>query len=339
MKPAEALTVYAARAKDLQAQLRSAGDEVKDQEIGLQFLAGLPPAYGMISTVLTSGDRELKIEEMVPKLLPVEQLAQPERPEEAALFAKRRSGQGASRCLTALLAAAGHLSKDCRRKKSDEAGSNKGSQQRPQFSAVALTACSVAAGSTSSNQQVRWVLDTGASRHITGNRGILRSLRPVEQPVTITFGNGATGTAVAAGEVLLHTASNQFLLTDVLYIPEASENLISVRHATRKGLDFKFSSTGCAIGHNGRTLAVAPCTGDAIYYLSGWSDVQQEAHSALAAKSTKETPELWHKRFAHLRYENLARLTTMVNGINVTATAAAVTADENGASVGEVEEL
>ena len=89
MKPAEALTVYAARAKDLQAQLRSAGDEVKDKEIGLQFLAGLPPAYGMISTVLTSGDRELKIEEMLPKLLPVEQLAQPERPEEPALFAKR----------------------------------------------------------------------------------------------------------------------------------------------------------------------------------------------------------------------------------------------------------
>ncbi|GAB4822220.1 hypothetical protein N2152v2_009266 [Parachlorella kessleri] len=94
MKPAEPLTVYAARAKDLQAQLRSAGDQVRDQEIALQFLAGLPPAFSMISTVLTSGDRELKIEEMLSKLLPVEQLAQPERPEEAALFAKRRNGNG-----------------------------------------------------------------------------------------------------------------------------------------------------------------------------------------------------------------------------------------------------
>ena len=94
MKPAEPITVYAARAKDLQAQLRSAGEEVKDQEIGLQFLAGLPPAYGMISTVLTSGDRELKVEEMLPKLLPFEQLAQPEHMEDAALIAKRRNGFG-----------------------------------------------------------------------------------------------------------------------------------------------------------------------------------------------------------------------------------------------------
>jgi alkylhydroperoxidase/carboxymuconolactone decarboxylase family protein YurZ len=55
---AEALTVYAARAKDIQAQLRAAGDDAKDQEVAIQFLAGLPPAYGMISTVLTAQDRE-----------------------------------------------------------------------------------------------------------------------------------------------------------------------------------------------------------------------------------------------------------------------------------------
>jgi hypothetical protein len=48
----------------------------------------------MISTVLTSGDRELKIDEMLPKLLQVEQLAQPERPSEAALFAKPKGGFG-----------------------------------------------------------------------------------------------------------------------------------------------------------------------------------------------------------------------------------------------------
>ncbi|GAB4814243.1 hypothetical protein N2152v2_001289 [Parachlorella kessleri] len=335
MKPAEPLTVYAARAKDLQAQLGSAGDQVRDQEIALQFLAGLPPAFSMISTVLTSGDRELKVEEMLPKLLPVEQLAQPERPEEAALFAKRRNGngfpghgrnngspgkQGRETRTCFYCGKKGHISRDCRKRKSDEAGS-KSSQPRPQFSALALAACSSAAGhSTNDSQQVRWVLDTGASRHITGNRSIMSNLRPVEEPVTITFGNGGTGQAAATGEVLLHTADNEFLLTDVLYIPEASENLISVRHATRYGLDFKFCHDRCAIGRVGRTVAIAPCAGDAIYYLSGWSQVQQEAaQTALAAKAAKETPELWHKRFGHLGYENLARLTSMVSGMSITA--------------------
>ena len=44
MGATEPLTVYAARAKDLQSQLTAAGDEVKDQEVALQYLAGLPPA-------------------------------------------------------------------------------------------------------------------------------------------------------------------------------------------------------------------------------------------------------------------------------------------------------
>ena len=162
----------------------------------------------------------------------------------------------------------------------------------------------------------------------------MRCLRPCEEPVTITFGNGGTGQAAAVGEVLLHTPTNEFLLTEVLYIPEASENLISVRHATRNGLDFKFSRNRCEIGCKGRTQAMAPCTGDAINYLSGWCEVHHETAQAATKtnpeaklktttktkmKTTNETPELWHQRFGHLGYDNLARLTTMVEGINVTA--------------------
>jgi hypothetical protein len=108
----------------------------------MQFLAGLPPAYNMISTILTSGDRELKIDEMLPKLLPVEQMTQPERPNEAALAAKPNGGSGAHRgnnrgrngkfnrqphkesrtCF--YCNKKGHLVHECNKKKRDEAYSN-----------------------------------------------------------------------------------------------------------------------------------------------------------------------------------------------------------------------
>lgn len=84
MGATEPLTVYAARAKEIQTQLSSAGDAASDQDTALQFLAALPPAYGMISRVLTAGDQELKIDTMLQKLLQVEQHMQPtERPSEA----------------------------------------------------------------------------------------------------------------------------------------------------------------------------------------------------------------------------------------------------------------
>jgi hypothetical protein len=333
MNATEPLSVYAARAKDIQTQLRSAGDEVRDQEIAMQFLAGLPPAYGMISTVLTAGDQELKIDAILPKLLQVEQLSQPEeRPSEAALLAKPGGGSGKNRgfsrngfsgkkqqfedreCYNC--GKKGHIQRNCPQKKN---GENKRRQQQfNQYGAIALSARTVTAP-TKERQPTRWVLDTGASRHLTPYKDILLNARPLDEDITITFGNGGRGKATAVGEVLLHTHDATFHISDVLCIPEATENLISVRGATSRGLDFKFSAHHCEISRGGQTIANAPSMGDSIYYLDGWSKTADtQKRSALVARS-KETPRLWHERFGHLGYDNLARLTNMVNGMHITA--------------------
>ena len=158
-----------------------------------------------------------------------------------------------------------------------------------------------------------------ASRHLTANKSILLNPRPMTEDITITFGNGGIGNATAIGEVLLHTSSATFLLTDVLLIPEATESLISVRHATKRGLDFKFRAENCEISRDGDMLATAPSLGDAIYYLTGWCKPSSTEHNPAMVSRPKETPRLWHERYGHLSYENLARLTNMVTGIQTTA--------------------
>jgi hypothetical protein len=112
----------------------------------------------------------------------------------------------------------------------------------------------------SDGQAMRWVLDSGASRHMTSNKHALFNVHPLEESITITFGNGGTGKATAVGE---HTPQHTFHLTDVLLIPQATENLISVRHAAKRGVEFKFCADRCEIGHGGRKLASAPSMGDA----------------------------------------------------------------------------
>lgn len=348
MSATEPLSVYAARARDIQTQLRSAGEEVRDQEVAMQFLAGLPPAYGMISTVLTAGDQELKIETMLPKLLQVEQLAQPpERPSEAALFAKPGSGFGEGRgtgsrggngfsgkeqrteerkCF--YCGKKGHIKRDCNKRKRDQASSGSGGRHQPgQYSAIALTA-STASAPTSGGQPTRWVLDTGASRHLTSDQSILLNARPVDEDITITFGNGGTGKATAVGEVLLSTPHATFHLSDVLCIPEATENLISVRHATNRGVDFKFGVGGCQISRNEQILATAPSMGESVYYLAGNCKTATAESNPTCVARSKETPRLWHERFGHLGYDNLARLTSMVNGMHISS-------DEFKAATGE----
>jgi hypothetical protein len=173
----------------------------------------------------------------------------------------------------------GHFSRNCKQRKRDEASSGQSSQfqQHQQHSAVALSAHAVAA--TADAQHMRWVLDTSASRHITSDTSVLRNPRPVPGDVTITFGNGGTDKPTAVGEVLLCTTDNTFYLNDVLCIPEATENLISVRQATNRGLDFKFSAGKCLISRDRQPVATAPSVGDSIYYLSAPSQANPTSGS------------------------------------------------------------
>lgn len=72
MAPTEPLTKYAARAKEIQDQLRAAGHEVSDQEVAWSVLAGLPSAFDMVVTVLETTDEDMTLDNILPKLLQAE---------------------------------------------------------------------------------------------------------------------------------------------------------------------------------------------------------------------------------------------------------------------------
>jgi len=66
-----------ARAKEIQNQLRAAGHEIPDQEVAWALLAGLPPQYDTVVTVLeTSTDSDLTLDDMLPKLMSFEHCGQ-----------------------------------------------------------------------------------------------------------------------------------------------------------------------------------------------------------------------------------------------------------------------
>ena len=337
----EPVAKYVARAKDIQAQLSAAGHDVPDQELAWTVMAGLHNTYETVCTVLETTEAELTLDKVLPHLVQVEQRHdRPVRLEETALMAAP-SGGPSGRPFTPktnqiedracyYCGKKGHLKRDCRKKKSDEArrrgglgvGGRGGGGHQQHFGAIALTAALEApsGGHLQPSAPLRFVLDTGASRHITRDGSALMNARAPRGRPTITFGNGGTAEAVLTGEVELSTPRGTFVLHDVLYVPEATENLISVRAATKRGLAFTFHADRCEITMNGAALAVAPCTGDTIYYLHG-HPITADAPQALAALHKLESPELWHRRYAHLGYENLARLQTkgMVNGITTTA--------------------
>ena len=138
MGAAEPLAKYVSRAKEIQNQLRATGYTLSDQEVAWALLAGLPQAYDTVVTVLeTSTDADVRLEDILPKLMPVEQKMRSESsppPSEAALLAKRNSSFGAHQNLheTRTCYACGekgHIARNC---------PNRGARASRNFSAIAL---------------------------------------------------------------------------------------------------------------------------------------------------------------------------------------------------------
>ena len=156
-----------------------------------------------------------------------------------------------------------------------------------------------------------WILDTGASRHITPHLDALRDLRPAPEGISIKFGNGAEAAPTAEGDAWLELPNGTTAtITNVLHMPDAAEPLFSVNLAAQNGFDFSFGATDCAITYGDTYLTSAPATEHRIYRLYGRVIPDPSAPatgSAYAARST-ESPNLWHQRFGHLGYSNLTKL-------------------------------
>lgn len=321
---AEPITQYVGRAQDIRQQLAATGYTVKDDEVVLSILGGLPPAYEVITTVLeTASDKVPTVGDVLAKLLLVEQRIVAATTEKDKAFytrdapkqQRRQSSQGQRQHDSKprkeqrechYCHKPGHLRANCFKRQRDlKAAAESGTQPGR---AVAMAALNTAA-------QGAWILDSGASRHIASSKDAFTSLRPLEKDVIITFGGGQTAKAEGCGSVELRDMAglrvDTIILEDVLYIPGAAANLLSIPKAAAKGIDFTFGKDHCKVLKGAECIAIATLR-NGVYELG-----EQHVEVAFAAK---ETPQLWHRRFGHLGYDNLATLQrdSMVSGINVT---------------------
>lgn len=219
----------------------------------------------------------------------------------------------------------GHFANECNKKRRDM--ESRRTNQRPplsnrgnanhQYNAIAFTA---ATSSTPVNDN--WIVDTGASRHITPHQQLLTNLRPAPHAIQITFGNGSTAETTIIGDAYLQpNPGNLIKLTDVLYMPAAADNLLSVSQASQKGIHFIFNRTGCEISLDNQMIATGYTDTASNTYLlaSRCLEPGSAAHAITTAYSARaDTPNLWHRRLGHLGYDNLAKLTNMTTGINIT---------------------
>ena len=105
---------------------------------------------------------------------------------------------------------------------------------------------------SSSSRTKDWIVDSGATCHMCNDDKLFVKLRSLKQPLEVTLGDGCTVEATGQGTVVLEMAStsgkmSRCKLHEVLYVPDLSNNLLSVSKAVEAGKVVEFSETSCQI--------------------------------------------------------------------------------------------
>ena len=97
-----------------------------------------------------------------------------------------------------------------------------------------------------------WIIDSGASRHMTFENGVLHDYKEFETPEPVGLGDGRTVSAFRVGKVKVITQvhnGKQVIgwMTDVLHVPKLTNNSFSVHAAALKGNTISFRYEHCCI--------------------------------------------------------------------------------------------
>lgn len=123
----------------------------------------------------------------------------------------------------------GHKLSECPAKKKSQE-SKKNSSHFGEENGV----CFVSVWKFSNNCEVSWIVDSGSSEHLTNNKSLFKQLMPMNNPIQIAVAKeGECIVAKHHGAVYRYSQvdgnSIPIILKNVLYIPKARVNILSVR--------------------------------------------------------------------------------------------------------------
>ncbi|CAJ2658399.1 unnamed protein product [Trifolium pratense] len=157
-----------------------------------------------------------------------------------------------------------------------------------------------------------WFLDSGCSNHMIGTKEWLFDYDDTFRE-TVKLGDNSTMSVMGKGNVKISLQGKISVITDVYYLPNLRNNLLSIGQLQQKNLTIVFNKDTCKIFHEERGLIVStPMTVNRMYILLC------PVITPSCLKTTHESEgSLWHHRYGHLSFKGLHTLAKkdMVNGL------------------------
>lgn len=177
------------------------------------------------------------------------------------------------------------------------------------------------------NSGEKWCIDSGASSHMLDDKKRFQNLSEYKTNISLADKSSKL-MSTGIGEVKLSCKlsegeTSSVKLLDVLYMPNLSTNLLSVRRMTRAGMRVIFEGDRCMITTaDGQLVAEAFSEhDDDLYWLRGGAPVNssEDKVGETAFVVGAATLYQWHRRFGHRDLAAIKRLVSekLVTGITV----------------------
>nr|KYP39777.1 Retrovirus-related Pol polyprotein from transposon TNT 1-94 [Cajanus cajan] len=147
-------------------------------------------------------------------------------------------------------------------------------------------------------KQIMWYLDSGCSRHMTGDKNKFVSLQERESG-TMTYGDNNKGKTLGSGTV---SNFSNTLIEDVLYVEGLKYNLRSISQLCDKNFNVFFNNECCLVcdKSTNETLFVGKRINN-IYIL----ELDSNASNITCPSSNDDLSWLWHRCIPHINVDQL----------------------------------
>ncbi|KAJ9558078.1 hypothetical protein OSB04_012692 [Centaurea solstitialis] len=165
---------------------------------------------------------------------------------------------------------------------------------------------------TEDNQQIGksiWHIDSGCSRHMTGNKFILQNFKHFEGG-HVAFGDNPKGGKIKGkGKI----SKDKMSFEDVFYVEQLRYNLLSVSQVCDKKFGVFFTDSECLILAPGfkideNLVLLRSPRKDNVYCLDLERIPSNQSLNCLFSKASHDESNLWHRRMCHMNFKNMNKL-------------------------------
>jgi hypothetical protein len=157
-----------------------------------------------------------------------------------------------------------------------------------------------------------WIIDSGASRHMTRDQARLSNLNEKKTSYKVELGDKTTYPVEGFGQATIKMKTGNYIhLSNVLYVPSLEKNLVSISCLEDKGNRIAFVDGKVLSWHKDSSIENARVIESREGNLYRLLEQNEEA----LVHDEVNPNELWHRRYAHINYQALHFLKRMVEGI------------------------